>query len=240
MTQTPLRQALIVAHGQPSDPEPPERHLAALAERVAAALPGWRIRSATIAAAGRLEAEVAEMPDNGLIYPMFMSDGWFVSRVLPDRLGETPLTTLPPLGFDDALPELAARLIKEKLVALGWRAAQSNLLLAAHGSGRGTRAAKAARSFADRLSPLLSGMSITLGFIEEPPFVNDAATGLGSQTLCLPFFALEGDHCREDIPQALEKANFSGELLQPLGETDEIPNLIANALSRACGRANIA
>ncbi len=47
-------RALIVAHGQPSDPAPAEAELAALADAVAAHLPGWRVGHATLAASGAL------------------------------------------------------------------------------------------------------------------------------------------------------------------------------------------
>ena len=39
------RALLIVAHGQPSDPGPPEAEMHALATRVAGHLPGWLVRS---------------------------------------------------------------------------------------------------------------------------------------------------------------------------------------------------
>lgn len=48
---TPPRQkiALIVTHGQPSDPEPAARANRALADQVAALLPDWRIEAPTLA-----------------------------------------------------------------------------------------------------------------------------------------------------------------------------------------------
>ena len=233
MSEVAPKHALIVAHGQPSDPQPPEARLAALARDVESHLTGWSVRSATIAAPGALEAQVADMPKGGVIYPMFMSDGWFVSRVLPRRLGENGPPVLAPLGFDPTLPALAADIVQESLNENGWAENEATLLLAAHGSGRGDKAAKAARAFVEALQPLVPKLKITLGFIEEEPFVETAATGLGPKTICLPYFALEGDHCREDIPEALEKAGFQGIRLSPLGENDRIPKLIAEALKRA-------
>ena len=233
MTDSSLKHALIVAHGQPSDPEPPERRLADMARDVQSHLKGWQVRSATIAAPNALEAQVAEMPAGGVIYPMFMSDGWFVSRVLPRRLGQDAPAILPPLGFDPNLPALAADILRNALLANGWREEESTVLLAAHGSGRGDKAAKAARAFVNTLQPLVPKMKIALGFIEEEPYVDAAAMGLGPRSICLPYFALEGDHCREDIPEALEKADFKGKLLRPLGEDPNIPKLIARALDAA-------
>ncbi|TKA94316.1 cobalamin biosynthesis protein CbiX, partial [Cereibacter changlensis] len=41
--------ALIVAHGQPSDPAPAAAEIAALAAKVAVHLAGWQVGSATLA-----------------------------------------------------------------------------------------------------------------------------------------------------------------------------------------------
>ncbi|GGH48224.1 hypothetical protein GVY41_04875 [Frigidibacter albus] len=87
---TPARRALIVAHGQPSDPDPAEAALARLAERVAAELPAaWQVEAATLAAPGALEAALARAGSGSaplLIYPMFIADGWFTQVNLPARL----------------------------------------------------------------------------------------------------------------------------------------------------------
>ena len=53
-----IKQALIISHGQPSDPDPAEAALALLAAKVAALLPDWRVDSATMAKTGALDAAV--------------------------------------------------------------------------------------------------------------------------------------------------------------------------------------
>ncbi len=78
----------------------------ALAAAVAARLPGWRIRGATLASRGTLEAALADLgPGPAMVYPHFMADGWFVRRQLPRRLGEAghpAARVLPPFGVDTA------------------------------------------------------------------------------------------------------------------------------------------
>ena len=105
------RVALIVAHGQPSDPGPAEAEIAALAARVAARLPGWSVRSATLAAEGALAAAVAgEGPI--VVYPLFMADGWFTQTHLPARLaaaGAADARLLAPFGLDPAVQALTVR-----------------------------------------------------------------------------------------------------------------------------------
>ena len=53
------RSAIIVSHGQPSDPDPAEAELARFAGRVAEALPGWHVGSATLAKPGALDTALS-------------------------------------------------------------------------------------------------------------------------------------------------------------------------------------
>lgn len=217
-----------MAHGQPSEPAPHEQALALLAGRVGDHLPGWQIRSATMAAPGRLEAEVAALADAALVYPVFMAAGHFVNGVLPRRIGTGRLRQLDPLGLDPGLPGLAARL----LAGLPGGAPRQ-VLLAAHGSGRGMAAAEAAYRFIDALRPLLPGTAITAGFVEQAPGIAEAAAGLNGDAVVLPFLAFAGGHYREDVPQALAAAGFTGRVLPVLGSDPGVPALIAAALKAA-------
>jgi len=223
--------ALIVAHGQPSDPEPPEAALAELAARVQAHLPGRAVGAATLAAPGALEAALARLAPGGVVYPFFMADGIFVRRMLPERMGDHPARILPPLGRDPGLPALAANHLKDEAARRGWPAARTGVLIAAHGSARGPRAAQAARDFGAALASLWPGPAPVYGFVEEAPFLAKAALGVPARTLCLPLFAAEGGHYREDIPEALDAAGFAGALLPALGQHGQVPALIARALA---------
>ncbi|MEH6750754.1 MAG: cobalamin biosynthesis protein CbiX, partial [Paracoccaceae bacterium] len=88
----PPRDALIVAHGAPADPAPQEEVLQALAAATAPHLPaGWRVRGATLAADGALEAALHGLTDP-LIYPFFMAEGFITGTLLPRRLTEAGAT----------------------------------------------------------------------------------------------------------------------------------------------------
>jgi sirohydrochlorin ferrochelatase len=77
---------------------------------------------------------------------------------------------------------------------------------------------------------------VSIGLIEEKPYLTAAARGLGP-AICIPFFALKAGHVEDDVPDALAQAGFSGPLLPAIGEHAAVPRLIANALSRATQRA---
>lgn len=226
-----MPHALIVAHGQPSDPAPAEAALSSFARRVQAATSGVTVHSATLAAPGRFEAALADLPEDAVIYPLFMAKGWFVTSALPKRFGDRPLAVLDPLGVDTALPDLAAASLKDEIAGLGWTPEQTRLVLAAHGSGRSRNPSQVAHRFAAELEQRLPLAGLHVGFVEETPSITDAASGTGETALCLPFFACQGGHALEDVPEALEAAGFQGRTLPVLGELPPIPAHIGQRLS---------
>ncbi|MEO9778984.1 MAG: CbiX/SirB N-terminal domain-containing protein [Sedimentitalea sp.] len=226
--------AIIVSHGQPSDPDPAEATLAELAARVAALLPDWSIVSATLAKSGALEVAVEKTGTDALIYPLFMTDGWFTRTMLPKRLGREDAYILPPLGTDPALPDVATAYLEAELAQRGWVANKTHLIIASHGSGKSRNSARDTERFVEALAGRMQFADIRAGYIEEPPFLKDAAQIETTQAICLPFFAAQGGHVIDDIPEALNQAGFGGSRLDPIGTHPRIPSMIAAAL-----RANI-
>ncbi|MFW8593565.1 CbiX/SirB N-terminal domain-containing protein [Cribrihabitans neustonicus] len=228
----PPKTAILTAHGQPSAPAPPEEALARTAAEVASLLPGWEIRSATLATPGRLEDV---MQEGAVIYPFFMARGWFTAKVLPGRLAGRSYRMAVPFGLSEGLPLLVEQAVKAAAEDRGWALVGTWLLLAAHGSARGPKAAEAAESFASRLRPLLPGCALSLGYVEQDPTIKDAARPLPARTLCLPFFAQAGDHVQTDIPEALKAAGFQGAVMPVTGALPGVPALIAAAIRAAAG-----
>lgn len=240
--------ALIVAHGVPSAPEPPDAEVKALAGAVARALAGTgrgaRIEGATLALEGALEAAVrAVSPADGggaplLVYPFFMASGWFVTEALPARLaaaGAGPVRVLAPLGEDPRLGELAVARAREGLAAAGLDGA-GTVVCAAHGSPRSRAPAAAARAIADRIAREAGALRVTLGFVDETPGIAEAARAAGSG-ICLPLFVATGSHVAEDVPEALAAAGFSGPVLAPIGSDRAVPSIIAASLIAAAEAA---
>lgn len=228
----------MVAHGHPSAPEGPEAVLRRLARAVEARLPpGARVLGTTLATPGGLAAAVEAAGDRAplLVYPFFMADGWFVSSELPRRLarcGAGGARVLPPLGLEPGLQWLAVR----RAVGAAWRdSAGAAVLLAAHGSPSDPRPARSARAAAATLRATRLFHEVRVGFVDEAPFLADAARGMGP-AVCLPWFATRAGHVETDLPEALAAAGFDGPLLPPIGTDPSVPALIAAALGRAAGR----
>lgn len=231
MTAAPI---LLVAHGSPADPLPQEVALAELAARVAALCPGRKLRSATLAQPGALVAAVADCGPDTLIYPFFMAKGWFTGVELTRRLAATAhpdLRRLEPFGTDPGLPALMVEAAECGARAAGFALAETSLLIAAHGSRTSKRSAASTWAMAEEMRIRAGFARVAVGFVEEAPFLAEAARGLG-QAVCLPFFALRAGHVEGDLPEALREANFEGPLLPPIGEHPAAATLIAQAIAR--------
>jgi sirohydrochlorin ferrochelatase len=216
------QNALIVAHGQPSDPRPAGAALETLAEKVQALLPGWSVTAATLAEPGALARAVAGL-DGGVVFPMFMTGGWFTRVQIPAKLteaGAVGWTVLEPFGCDPAVHDLCVALVRE--------AGGTQVILAAHGSFKSSVPSDIAGHVAARIAAEV-GVRCEAGFIDQDP---QLSTLNGRAGVCLPFFAAEGGHVSDDIPAALAEAGFAGRILPPVGLDPRVPGIIAAALLR--------
>lgn len=221
--------AVIVAHGAPSEPLPQEAAMAELAASVGALLPGWTLRGATLAAAGSLEAALAGLAAP-FIYPFFMAEGYFTGRALPKRLSGQG-AQLPPFGTEPDLTGLMRDAALTGAAAAGLDPGSAVLLLAAHGSQVSASSKQTALAMAARLAAVTPFAGVVTGFVEEAPYLADAARGRAG--VCLPFFALRAGHVESDLPEALAAAGFRGPLLPAIGAHARVPELIARSLERA-------
>ena len=216
------KHAVIVAHGQPSDPRPAGAALEALAARVEALLPSWSVGAATLSEEGAVARAVAGRP-GGMVFPMFMAGGWFTRVQIPKRLAEAGAagwTVLEPFGCDPTVHDLCVTLVRE--------AEAGDVILAAHGSFKSPAPSDIALHVAGRIAAE-TGASVVAGFIDQEPQLS-SLTGRGG--VCLPFFAAEGGHVSDDIPAALAEAGFQGRILPPVGLDARVPGIIAAAIAR--------
>ncbi|KIC42114.1 cobalamin (vitamin B12) biosynthesis CbiX protein [Ruegeria sp. ANG-R] len=225
-----MPHAVIVAHGQPSDPAPAEAALAAFAQKIDSLCHRVSVSSATLAAPRALEECLDNLPDGTTIYPLFMARGWFVTSALPKRIGARSVTVLDPLGIDPDLPALATAALHQELTDRRWVASETHLVIAAHGSGRSPNPAAVASDFADKLGQMTPFKTIRTGFVEQSPSIAEAATACEGNALCLPFFACTGGHVLEDVPQELARAGFKGHVMPVVSELPQIQLHIAARL----------
>ncbi|WP_432448459.1 sirohydrochlorin chelatase [Aliiroseovarius marinus] len=222
-----LADALIVSHGQPSDPIPAENALHRLVEGVQDKMSDTVLSCATMAAPGRLEQALERLKPGGAIYPLFMTDGWFVRTALAGRVASRQGDIMVPFGMDPALPGIAAEQVQESL-----QSENASLFVVAHGSGSGRSApARVTRTFSAALGKLLPDARVEVGFLEQDPSIIDMCKKVGKGALCLPYFAMEGEHVRDDVDAALKSGGFTGHVLPVISSFPGVDQMIADAIS---------
>lgn len=233
-------RAVIVSHGQPSDPDVGEREIREVAALVGAHLSEWEVRGATLAGEGTFESAIGAGGSGCVVYPLFMSDGWFTQTIIPRRLAAVAtagehsgaVQVLPPLGLDDALVGLSAEAVRRQAQADQWDVADVALVVVGHGSTRSDRPAQITRTFTEALVAELGGVrEVRCGFVEQPPVLAEVLADCDDRSLCLPFFAARRGHVLSDIPEAATAATFTGRILDPIGIHPGVPALIASRIA---------
>lgn len=223
---------LIAAHGERGG-EGTNRRLAGIAASVQKLLPQADVRHGVLSGEPSIAFALAGLERNAplTVFPLFMSEGYFVTQKLPAVLkglaGRWRL--LPALGSGDEL----ARATAENILRLPGEKPGS-VLVVAHGSSKDDRSRKAAEAFAVHLSRATDGLPVTCCYLEEAPFAHDAVASLGKEAALVSLFAGEGLHGGDDIPEILEKTGFPvGRVISPAADIGLVAGIIASRFRQA-------
>lgn len=189
-----------------------------------------------------LAAVSATAPDEILVYPYFMSDGYFVEKVLPRRIRDaelpSPVRVLPPLGLDPGLPALLIEAALRAAGDAGFTPAASRLLVVGHGSQGSRASALATELVVSRLAGMRHFSQVAAAFLEEPPFVRDALEGERQPTVVAGFFSGDGLHAAEDVPEAIAWTGAEAVYCGAIGGQLGVTRLIGAAVERALAAAS--
>lgn len=174
-----------------------------------------------------------------LVYPFFMSAGYFVATAIPKRIADAGLTdacrVLAPLGMETSL----AGLIFEEACAAAARRGLDPfdvlLLLAGHGSTGSRASREATERVAGALRDRRAFAAVETAFLEEPPFLADQLSASRRPTVVVGYFSGEGLHAAEDVPRAIAASGADAIYTGPIGAKPGIAEIIGGALASATG-----
>ena len=209
------------------------------AEVLAAQLPDVAVAPGVLSGAPSIEEAVAALRHSGasrlLVYPFFLSDGFFVRVRLAKRLESVaagwPVHVLGPLGLDPHFPALVARQAHVAAETAKLSPAGACLLLVGHGSARGPIPREAAQRVAAAMQPQLDFHEVRLAFLEEPPFYEDVLKDAPRPLVVLGLLVGEGLHSHEDVATAAEEATGHVVYTGPVGAMPGIGDLMRQALT---------
>ena len=108
------------------------------------------------------------------IYPLFMSDGYFVKQTIPRSIDESRQTkVMTPLGLNRQLPQLVAKVALQSAKATGWVPGDCHLLLVAHGSKHDRASRTATGTVAKSIEAMDDFAGVSTSFLEESPFLDE-------------------------------------------------------------------
>jgi sirohydrochlorin cobaltochelatase len=154
------------------------------------------------------------------IVPMFISEGYFSTEVIPKELGFSFPDTLKiktqtsewhyclPVGSHDLMTTVILARAKEVVEKFPFprapRPADTTLFIAGHGTGRNANSRKAAERQVELIRSLKIFADVGAVFMEEEPFIKGChLTAKTKNIVVVPFFISDGLHAVEDIPVLL-------------------------------------
>lgn len=172
-----------------------------------------------------------------LVYPLFLSDGYFNRVRLPQLLakgsGWRNVRVLPPLGLDPALVVLVADKAASTLAQAGLATSRATVVLLAHGSSSDPASREATESMADRLGHDGRFLAVRCAFLDERPSLSESIADVSGPVVVVGLFAGEGLHGGADVPQLLGSLARDGVVFAGnVGAFDGIADLVANAVMR--------
>ncbi|MEI8290208.1 MAG: CbiX/SirB N-terminal domain-containing protein [Verrucomicrobiota bacterium] len=154
------------------------------------------------------------------IVPMFISEGYFSTEIIPAELGfnypdnlklktnNSEIHYCRPVGSHESMTSVilarAAGIVSQFPFPRAPRPAETTLLIAGHGTERNANS----RLAIQRQAELIRGQNIfaEVGavFMEQAPYIKDAGKSVKTKhVVVVPFFISDGLHVVEDIPVLL-------------------------------------
>lgn len=172
--------------------------------------------------------------------PLLMADG-FIMRLLRDRLaGEIEVTLRQPVGVDPRLAALIAGKATSTCAGRGWPPEASSLLLVGHGTPRHPGSAVTVERHAAVLAAEGTFAEVRTAYLEQSPFLVEAAVSLDRPCVAVGLFVDDGPHGRDDVLDGLADAKVMVAYTGAIGADPAILELIAATarIKRAgCGSA---
>ncbi|PHP67675.1 hypothetical protein CSC94_08230 [Zhengella mangrovi] len=220
---------LLAAHGERGG-QGDNARLREICRLVAAAAGSTgAVRCGVLSGLPSLEQAVRGEADRQVVvYPVFMSEGYFVREALPARLQAAGVKAafLPALGTD---PAFAAACADHLRVLDDGR--PDRVLVAAHGSTKDDRSRRATEAFAADLAGHL-GVPVSCAYLEEAPFVAEALTQLEPSDALVSLFAGHGLHGADDMSRIVAARGFPpGRVITPAADMAMIARLAASAFA---------
>ena len=201
------------------------------------------------------------------VVPIMACKGYIADTKLPRALGLTGGTTekissgghrrihiTDPIGTNDDLPLLAARMLLLAMEKMGVSPTNSSAIIVGHGSMQSRASFEQTNAIANSIIENEPRLKVKTAFLEEPPRISNWKNISSDKNIfVLPIMISDGHHGRRDIPHEIgiaiddefDKKLSSGVvgpyeingssvfMLMPIGETVEITDIVISTILQA-------
>lgn len=162
-----------------------------------------------------------------LVVPLFTSEGYYTSEVLPRglklnrRFPRVRLRQTRPVGSHPAVTDMLVRRVEKLAGHYGLELQQTTLLLVGHGTVRNPRSRDTTLDLVDRLARAGIAAEVRAGFLDHNPSVESALAEAGYGTvIVLPFLLGGGRHATRDLPARIGLTGAPSSPLPRMGQVN--------------------
>jgi sirohydrochlorin cobaltochelatase len=157
------------------------------------------------------------------IAPLFISEGWFATEIIPNELGfhfpeilklkahNSELFYCRPVGSHDSMTKIilsrAEEVVKEFPFPRAPKNSETTLFIAGHGTEKNENSRRAIERQVELIQAMKIYGAVRAIFLEESPRIDECYSLTRTRNMIVvPFFISDGLHTQEDIPVLLGEA----------------------------------
>ena len=194
------------------------------------------VRVACLKGGPHLPDAVADLAgQNVVLAPLLIADGYTLkamrSQLAPVQPMLRSLTVAPPLGLHPRLADLIVDTARDACHAHGWKPADTDLLIAAHGTRRDPNSGKSAFDHVETIRARRLFAAVRNGFLDQDPTLAEVtAASRAYHHVAVGLFIDRGEHGEEDIPGILKEVDPDAIYTGPIGVDAGVTDLLLDQI----------
>ncbi len=231
------RGLLLVGHGSERCIGPNKQLLEQAAQLRASGKFG-SVEAAVLYGAPSLDQAMARFGEQPVhVVPMFMCDGMFTQRIIPEKIEQACLkgqhvSYEQPIGLSSGMVNLISRRIQRTVTDDGFLDTDVTVLIVGHGSTASDASFRTTERHARDLRTQRVFRSVETAYLDQFPHIGKVLPSLRGRIYVVGLFAAEGSHAQDDIPEAIGKAPNRNNIhyLGPIGADAAMIDLVIEQL----------
>ena len=169
-----------------------------------------------------------------ILAPLLMADGYTLKAMRRQLQPFAPalgsLTVAPPLGLHPGLADLMAATATDACRQRGWTLADTDLLIAAHGTRRDPNSGRSAFDHVETIRRRKIFADVRTGFLDQTPTLSEVTAASRACHVAVGLFIDRGEHGEEDIPMILNTVDPDAVYTGPIGIDPRISTLLLDQI----------